>query len=109
MMMCQIEVENLVEGGCRKGLYSRSRKADGTSRGAGHQMSFCKTEINWESDDGIGSIYQNKVDSLLNSDSKDKEGVWVRLAEKKVISLRDTGCTGCVIRRILISDDQLIG
>ena len=28
---------------------------------------------------------------------------------KKVIALRDTGCTGCVIRRSLISDDQLIG
>ena len=56
-------------------------------------MSFCKTEINRESGDGIGSIYQNKVDSSLNSDSKDKEGVccffksrcqWhrVRLTEK---------------------------
>ena len=29
-------------------------------------MSFCKTEVNKESDDGIGSIYQNKVDSSLN-------------------------------------------
>ena len=28
---------------------------------------------------------------------------------KKTIALRDTGCTGCVIRRSLISDDQLIG
>ena len=83
-------------------------------------MSFCKTEINRESDDGIGSIYQNKVDSSLNSDSKDKEGVCYFLKsrlptaqgtvnEKKVIALRDTGCTGCVIRRSLISDDQLIG
>ena len=94
--------------------FTRSRgKSDGTSRGAGHQMSFCKTERNRESDDGIGSIYQNKVDSSLNSDSKDKEGVCyqrhrVRL-RKKVIALRDTGCTGCVIRRSLISDDQLIG
>ena len=50
-------------------------KSDGTSRGAGHQMTFCKTEVKRESDDGIGSMYQNKVDSSLNSDSKDKEGV----------------------------------
>ena len=63
--------------GCGAGRgFTRSRvKSDGTSRGAGHQMSFCKTEINRESDDWIGSIYQNKVDSSLNSDSNDKEGV----------------------------------
>ena len=83
-------------------------------------MSFCKTEINRESDDGIGSIYQNKVDTSLNSDSNDKEGVCYFLKSrlptaqgtvngKKVIALRDTGCTGCVIRRNLISDDQLTG
>ena len=45
-------------------------KCDGTSRGAGHQINFCKTGVNRESDDGIGSIYQSKVDSSLNSDSK---------------------------------------
>ena len=54
----------------------------------------------------------------MNSDSKDKEGVCYFLksrlptaqgTKKKVIALRDTGCTGCVIRRSLISDDQLIG
>ena len=38
-------------------------------------MSFCKTVIKRESDDGIRSIYQNKVDSSLNLDSKSKEGV----------------------------------
>ena len=38
-------------------------------------MSFCKTEVNRESDDGIESIYQSKIDSSLNSDSKVKEGV----------------------------------
>ena len=83
-------------------------------------MSFCKTEVNRESDDGIESIYQSKIDSSLNSDSKDKEGVCYFLKSrlptaqgtvngKKVIALQDTGCTGCVIRRSLISDDQLIG
>ena len=44
-------------------------------RGGGHQMSFCKTEVNRESDDWIESIYQSKIDSSLNSDSKIKEGV----------------------------------
>ena len=106
--------------GAGRGFTRVRGKSDGTSRGAGHQMSFCKTEINRESDDGIGSIYQNKVDSSLNSNSNDKEGVCYFLKSrlptaqgtvngKKVIALRDTGCTGCVIRRSLISDDQLIG
>ena len=97
-------------------------RGHGAGRGftRGRQMSFCKTEINRASDDGIGSIYQNKVDSSLNSDRIDKEGVCFFLKSrfptaqgtvnrKKFIALRDTGCTGCVIRRSLISDDQLIG
>ena len=106
--------------GAGRGFTRGCGKSDATSRGAGHQMSFCKKEINRESDEGIGSIYQNKVDSSLISDSKDKEGVCYFLKSrlptaqgtvncKKVIALRDTGCTGCVFRRSLISDDQLIG
>ena len=94
--------------GAGRGFTHGRGKSDGTSRGAGHQMSFCKKEINRESEDGIGSIYQNKVDSSLNSDSKDKEGVCYFLKSrlptaqgtvngKKVIALRDTGCTGCVV------------
>ena len=61
--------------GAGRGLIRGRGKSDGTSRCARHLMSFCKTEVNRESDDGIGSIYQNKVDGSLNSDSKDKEGV----------------------------------
>ena len=38
-------------------------------------MSFCKTEVNRESEEGIESIFQSKIDSSLNSDSKVKEGV----------------------------------
>ena len=49
-------------------------KNGGAPRGGGHQMSFCKTVVNRESDDGIESIYQSKIDSSLNSDSKIKEG-----------------------------------
>ena len=28
---------------------------------------------------------------------------------KEVITMRDTGCTGCIIRRSLVSEDQLLG
>ena len=83
-------------------------------------MSFCKTEVNKESDDGIESIYQSKIDSSLNSDSKVKEGVCYFLKSRlptaegivnsrKVEVLRDTGCTCCTVKRSLVSDDQLIG
>ena len=72
-----------------------------TSCGAGHQMSFCKTEMNRESDDGIESIYQSKIDNSLNSDSRIKEGVCYFLRSRlptaegtvnsrKVEVLRDT-------------------
>ena len=106
---------------CRGRGYFRGRgKTDGAPRGGGHQMSFCKTEANRESDDGIESIYQNKIDSSLNSDSKVKEGVCYCLKSRlptaegtvngrKVEVLRDTGCTRCTVKRSLVSDDQLIG
>ena len=100
--------------------YFRGRgKTDGAPRGGGYQMRFCKTEVNRESDDGIGSIYQSKVDSSLNSDSNVKEGVCYFLKSRlptaegtvnsrKVEVLRDTGCTCCTVKRSLVSDDQLI-
>ena len=83
-------------------------------------MSFCKTEVSKESQDGIKSIYQSKTDSLLNSDSKVKEGVCYFLKSRlltaedtvnsrKVEVRRDTECTCCTIKRSLVSDDQLIG
>ena len=106
--------------GCGRGYFRGRGKTNGAPRGGGHQMSFCKTEVNRDTDDGIESIYQSKIDSSLNSDSNVKEGVCYFLKSRlptaqgtvngtKVIALRDTGCTGCVIRRSLISDDQLIG
>ena len=58
--------------GAGRGFIRGRGKSDGISRGDGHQVSFCKTEVHSESDDRIGSIYQNRVDSSLNSD---KEGV----------------------------------
>ena len=85
-----------------------------------HQMSFCKTEVSKESQDGIESIYQSKIDSSLNSDSKIKEGVCYFLKSRlptaegtvnsrKVEVLRDTGCTCCTVKRSLVFGDQLIG
>ena len=83
-------------------------------------MSFCKTEVNKESQDGIESNYQSKIDSSLNSDSKIKEGFCYFLKSRlptaegtvnsrKVDVLRDTGCTCCIVKCSLVFDDQLIG
>ena len=82
-------------------------------------MRFCKTEIRRKSDE-IESIYQSKSGSPLIADKGDEEGVCYFLRSrlptaqgtvngKKVIALRDTGCTGCVVRRNLVSSDQLLG
>ena len=67
-------------------------------------MSFCKTEVSKELQDGIESIYQSKIYSSSNSDSQIKEGVYYFLKSRlltaegtvnsrKVEVLRDTGCT----------------
>ena len=85
----------------------------------GNQLRFCKTEISRKSDE-IESIYQSKSESPLIADKGDEEGVCYFLRSrlptaqgtvngKKVIALRDTGCTGCVVRRSLVSSDQLLG
>ena len=76
-------------------------------------MSFCKTEVNRVTDDGIESIYQSKIDSSLNWDSNVKEGVCYFLKSRlptaegtvngrKVEVLRDTGCTCCTVKRSLV-------
>ena len=103
-----------------RGYFRGRGKTNGAPRGGGHQMSFCKTEVNRDTDDGIESIYQSKIDSSLNSDSNVKEGVCYFLKSRlptaegtvngrKVEVLRDTGCTCCTVKRSLVSDDQLIG
>ena len=89
-------------------------------RGGGHQVNFCKTQIEERSENGIENIYQSKGDNSINSVTKDKEGVCYFLKSrlptargtvngKEVIAMRDTGCTGCVIRSSLVSEDQLLG
>ena len=103
-----------------RGFFRGRGKTDGAPRGGGHQMSFCKTEVNRESEDGIESIYQSNIDSSSNSDSKVKEGICYFLKSRlptaegtvnsrKVEVLRDTGCTCCTVKRSLVSDDQMIG
>ena len=83
-------------------------------------MSVCKSGVNKNSDDGIESIYQSKIDCSLNSDSKVKEGVCYLLKSRlptaegtvngrNVEVLRVTGCTCCTVKQSLVSDDQLIG
>ena len=43
--------------------------------GGGHQVIFCKTQIEERSDNKIESIYQNKGDHSIKSETKYKEGV----------------------------------
>ena len=85
-----------------RGYFRGRGKTDGAPRGGGHHMSFCKTEVSKEFDNGIESIFQSKIDSSLNSDSKVKEGVCYFLKSRlptadgtvnsrKVEVLRDTG------------------
>ena len=44
-------------------------------RGGGHQVNFCKTQIEERSENGIENICQSKGDNSINSLTKDKEGV----------------------------------
>ena len=107
-----------------KGNSSSRGRGNFRGRGRGndnrnYQLRFCKTEISRESDE-IESIYQSKSESPLIADKGDEEGVCYFLRSrlptaqgtvngKKVIALRDTGYTGCVVRRSLVSSDQLLG
>ena len=107
-----------------KGNSSSRGRGNFRGRGRGndnrnYQLRFCKTEISRKSDE-IESIYQSKSESPLIADKGDEEGVCYFLRSrlptaqgtvnvKKVITLRDTGCTGCVVRRSLVSSDQLLG
>ena len=44
-------------------------------RGGGHQVKFCKTQIEERSENGIENICRSKRDNSINSVTKDKEGV----------------------------------
>ena len=96
-----------------------SNKSENASRG-GHQFNFCKVKGQKVSSGGIEALYQSKVDISSHSDANGKEGVCYFLKSRlptapgtvdgqKVVVLRDTGCTGVVVRKSLVSEDQLIG
>ena len=104
----------------RGGNFPCGRGRGGNPPRGGHQVNFCKTQIEERSENGIENIYQSKGDNSINSVTKDKEGVCYFLKSrlptargtvngKGVIAMRDTGCTGCVIRSSLVSEDQLLG
>ena len=44
-------------------------------RGGGHQVNFCKTQIEERSENGIENTCPSKGDNSINSVKKDKEGV----------------------------------
>ena len=102
------------------GLNESSRDWNNSPRGEVRQMSFCKLGLNKKSENDIESVNQSKVESPLNSECIDKEGVCYLLRSKlptavgtvngsKVDILRDTGCTTVTVRKNLISDDCLTG
>ena len=109
------------ENGASNYTLNRGNRGCGKTEGAtsgSHQMLFCKLDVGNKSETGIESIFQSKVDSLLNSVSvsKDKEGVCYFLKPrlpkipgtvdwKKVMVLRDAG----IVVSSLVSDDQLLG
>ena len=75
-----------------------------------HQVNFCKIEC---SDVGKG---QAKLEVLPHKDSKGtchfpRSGLPTAIStvnDKEVRVLRDTGCTGVVVRRSLVSDGQML-
>ena len=94
-------------------------KFENSTRG-GNQFNFCKVKRHKGSSDGIETIYQSKLDSSLHSDVNNKEGVCYFVKSRlqtalgtndgqKVVVLRDTCCTGDVVRSNLVSQDQSIG
>ena len=93
----------------RGSFHGRGRE-NNPSRG-GHQLSFCEMQTNKKVNDAVESIYQSGqskdgVCYFLKSRLPTAQGT---VNGKEVIAMRDTGSTGCVIRRSLVSSDQLLG
>ena len=89
-----------------------------------HQVNFCKVKGEQRPDRGVHSVYHAKVhDPISNhreNPHKDSKGTCYflksRLATaagtvngKEVRVLKDTGCTGVVVKRDLVSDEQMLG
>ena len=89
-----------------------------------HQVNFCKVKGEQSTDKGVHSVYHAKmhdpIDNYKENPHKDSKGTCYFLRSrlptavgtvngKEVRVLRDTGCTGVVVRRDLVSDEQMLG
>ena len=89
-----------------------------------HQANFCKVKGEQSTDKGVHSVYHAKmhdpIDNYKENPHKDSKGTCYFLRSrlptavgtvngKEVRVLRDTGCTGVVVRRDLVSDEQMLG
>ena len=89
-----------------------------------HWANFCKVKGEQSPDKGVHSVYHAKMHNPINNyrenPHKDSKGTCHFLKSrlptavgtvngKEVRVLRDTGCTGVVVRRDLVSDEQMLG
>ena len=89
-----------------------------------HQVNFCKVKGEQSTDKGMHSVYHAKmhdpIENYKENPHKDSKGTCYFLRSrlptavgtvngKEVRVLRDTGCTGVVVRRDLVSDEQMLG
>ena len=89
-----------------------------------HQVNFCKVKGEQSTDKGVHSVYHAKmhdpIDNYKENPHKDSKGTCYFLRSrlptavgtvngKEVRVLRDRGCTGVVVRRDLVSDEQMLG
>ena len=84
-MQIKFEVKRKGRGykrGRRAGPNESSRDWNNSPRGEVRQMSFCKLGLNKQSENDIESVNQSKVESPLNSECIDKEGVCYFLRSK---------------------------
>ena len=72
----QARSDNYQDNGCGSSNGPRGRGRGGNPpRGGGHQVNFCKTQIEERSESEIENIYQSKGVKSINPVMKDKEGV----------------------------------
>ena len=61
--------------GHSRGFYRGHGRGGNPPSGGGHQVIFCKTQVEEMSHNEIESIYPNKGDKSINSEGKYKDGV----------------------------------
>ena len=89
-----------------------------------HQVNFCKVKGEQRPNKGVHSVYHAKmhdiIDNYRENPHEDSKGTCYFLKSrlptavgtvngKEVRVLRDMGCTGVVVRRDLVSDEQMLG